>query len=67
MSRKAVWYFIPHGRRLFQLSNQKAKSITALCDNSNIKLLRDAVGTEEKTAGPGWQAVFPFVEKLVEI
>ncbi|TWK25658.1 hypothetical protein CHCC20375_2158 [Bacillus licheniformis] len=21
----------------------------------------------KKTAGPGWQAVFPFVEKLVEI
>ncbi|TWM63823.1 hypothetical protein CHCC14814_0810 [Bacillus paralicheniformis] len=31
------------------------------------KLLRNDVGTEEKTAGAGWQAVFPFVEKLVEI
>ncbi|TWM30252.1 hypothetical protein CHCC14821_0439 [Bacillus paralicheniformis] len=31
------------------------------------KLLRDDVGTEEKTAGAGWRAVFPFAEKLVEI
>jgi len=63
VSRKAVWYFIPRGRRLFQLSNQKAKSITALCDNSNIKLLRDAVGTEEKNRRTRVAGGFSFCRK----